>query len=143
MKPESAAHIVLSLPELFTQVFVYLSPHDLSQCIHVCKNWAYHAEPILWQNFSPGKYYWSRFPPLPMNWRKYLSTVRPLELTLQERAVLRKHLSYIRTIELTLQDCVVLRELAHGVPHSLQTDDSAIIPSTCCTHLKQLRLNDS
>ncbi|KAF9946788.1 hypothetical protein BGZ72_011140 [Mortierella alpina] len=121
MKSENAVHAAFAIPELASPLFAYLTPHDLTQCVRVCKWWLHHAEPVLWKNFSPGEYYSSRLPP-------------------EGIAGLRRNLPHIRTIELTVKDFGVLQELARGMFQSPQSSDSTAVTGT---NLRRLKIEDS
>ncbi|KAF9947777.1 hypothetical protein BGZ72_010289, partial [Mortierella alpina] len=123
MKPSSAAHAVFATPELALSLFAYLTPHDLTRCIRVCKQWLCQAEPVLWSDFAPGEYYCYSSPPI-------------------TTAGLDRNKPYIRTVELTVQSRTVIEGLAHGAPRNLEPDDCDAVSSTPCTNLKQLRIED-
>ncbi|KAF9279298.1 hypothetical protein BGZ68_007998 [Mortierella alpina] len=124
MEPESAAHAVFTTPELAFALFSSLTPHDLTQCTRVCRQWTNHAEPVLWKDFCFGKLRRTRLPP-------------------KTTSGLIRNLPHIRTVELTLHDHTILQELAYGVPQSLQPNEPGVDPSTPCTHLRRLTLENS
>ncbi|KAF9571681.1 hypothetical protein EC968_000278 [Mortierella alpina] len=47
----SAAHTFFATPELVSILFTFVDPHDLTQCVRVCKKWLQLAEPVLWTSF--------------------------------------------------------------------------------------------
>ncbi|KAF9563055.1 hypothetical protein EC968_005019 [Mortierella alpina] len=124
MKLGSAGHTVFTTPELSSTVFVALTPHDLTRCIRVCKEWSHQAEPVLWRHFCYGGLR-----------HKRLSTETTLGLI--------RNLPHIRTVELTARDLTVLQELAHGATHTSQPGDPTIGPSATCTQLQRFMLESS
>ncbi|KAF9962288.1 hypothetical protein BGZ70_008079, partial [Mortierella alpina] len=118
---ESASHVVFTTPELAFTLFASLDPHDLTQCIRVCKDWMHHAEPVLWRNFCYGG-------------------LRRKRLSSSTTSGLIRNLPYVRTVELTVQDLAILQELAHGAAQVSQPDASAADPCAPCTHLRRLTL---
>ncbi|KAF9947776.1 hypothetical protein BGZ72_010288 [Mortierella alpina] len=107
MKSDSAAQTFFAIPELVRALFAYLTQHDLTRCIRVCKQWLCQAEPVLWSNFSPGEYYCSTPPP---------ETIIGLD----------RHKHYMRVVELFLYDRAVLQALAHDVPPNVPSDPAAV-----------------
>ncbi|KAF9979701.1 hypothetical protein BGZ75_009312 [Mortierella antarctica] len=110
MKPESAAQTVFATPELANSLFASLTPHDLTQCIRVCKDWLHHAEPVLWRRFCYGG-------------------LRHERLSPKTNSGLIRNLPHIRIVELTVRNHAVLQELAHGATQRAQPGDSAVDPS--------------
>ncbi|KAF9944975.1 hypothetical protein BGZ70_004165, partial [Mortierella alpina] len=123
MKLGDAAHAVFGTPELAFSLFAYLTPQDLAQCVRVCKQWLYHAEPILWRNFSPEAYYYA---------------VPPSEAIPE----LIRNLPYIRTVMLDVRNRAVLRHLSYGSPSSPTCDGSAAVPRAACNRLRRLEIED-
>ncbi|KAF9279300.1 hypothetical protein BGZ68_008000 [Mortierella alpina] len=124
MKTERAAHIVFGTPELAFTVFASLTPHDLTQCIRVCKDWQHYAEPVLWTNFCYGGFRRTTLPP-------------------KTTAGLVRNLPHIRVVELPLQEHAVLQELVPSATEGSQPRDSALDPRAPCTQLRRLSLANS
>ncbi|KAF9279297.1 hypothetical protein BGZ68_007997, partial [Mortierella alpina] len=124
MKRESATHTVFATPELALSLFACLTPHELTQCIRVCKDWLHLAEPILWTNFS-------------------YKGPRRTKLSPETIAAMNRNLPYIRTVELPLQEHAVLQELVLGATRNSKPGDSAVDPRAPCTQLRRLSLANS
>ncbi|KAF9948773.1 hypothetical protein BGZ72_009360 [Mortierella alpina] len=113
--PRFAAQSVLATPELAFSVSTHLTPHDLAQCISVCKAWSRQFEPILWADFHLRKDYGIFWCPLPL------------------KIALARNQPLIRTLRIAVSNMHIMHELANG---------SSTDPSTLCTNLKRLELED-
>ncbi|KAF9572405.1 hypothetical protein EC968_009979 [Mortierella alpina] len=107
----SAAHTVLSTPELILLVSDHLTPYDLAQCNLVCKDWLHQFEPILWTNFC-----------LKEHQDGWLSDA-------SSKAALTRNLPRIKTIECSDADATLLEILTHGSTSEF---------SAHCANLKRL-----
>ncbi|KAF9960821.1 hypothetical protein BGZ72_005827 [Mortierella alpina] len=112
--PTSAAHTALAIPELIFSVAAHLAPHDLAQCISVCRAWSRQFEPILWTNVHLKK-----------------DHDKPLNKRSIRKALIRNR-PLIRTMRLSAAHTAVLGILFNG---------SATDPSTQCTKLKRLEFD--
>ncbi|KAF9946789.1 hypothetical protein BGZ72_011141 [Mortierella alpina] len=122
MNPDSAAHTFVAIPELAFLLFSWLSLHDLTQCIRVCKQWMHLAEPVLWKNFCQEQ--------------------QQLRLACETTAGLIRNLPHIRIVELSVHEHAVLQGLAQGATPTSQPDNAAVDLGTPCTHLRRLTLDD-
>ncbi|KAF9572599.1 hypothetical protein EC968_009671 [Mortierella alpina] len=103
-----AAHTVLATPELVLLVSAYLTPHDLAQCIRVCKAWSSHFVSILWKNFYLEEH--------------HAELVSDASL----KSALIRHLPLIRTVRIPVSRASLLEVLVEG------SDEDR---STSCTNL--------
>ncbi|KAF9946787.1 hypothetical protein BGZ72_011139 [Mortierella alpina] len=124
MRLESAAHTAFTTPELALLLFAWCSPHDLTQCIRVCKQWLHLAEPVLWRNFCHGPQ-------------------RLAKLVPETSAALTRNLPHIQTVELTVEEHALLHELAQGTTSTSQAGDAAVESCAPCTHLSRLTVKNS
>ncbi|KAF9960101.1 hypothetical protein BGZ72_007935 [Mortierella alpina] len=128
MTSESAAHTVFTTPELAFAIAAYLTQHDLTQCVRVCKDWLLQNEPILYTTFFP------RVPSA--NARCLLPT-----------GGLIRNLPHIRTVELCTLYCqvdrdqTVIQNIAHGLPQCAQSGKSAVDLSTLCTNIRRIKIS--
>ncbi|KAF9278822.1 hypothetical protein BGZ68_008337 [Mortierella alpina] len=127
MTPKSAAHTVFTTPELAFAISGYLTQHDLTQCVRVCKDWQQLNEPMLYTTFCPS---------LPLG---------PAITPPTTGGVIR-NLHHIRTVELCTPDYSVMRhyavieDLVHGLPQNAQSGDSGVGLSALCTNIKRLKV---
>ncbi|KAF9958720.1 hypothetical protein BGZ70_009109 [Mortierella alpina] len=112
----NAAHTVLATPELLLLVSAHLAPHDLAQCLRVCKDWSHQLEPILWADFCPKENKHESWNDASM------------------RAALIRNLPLIRTAKIPVTKVFLLELLIH---------DSETDPSARCTNLTRLEFENS
>ncbi|KAF9966172.1 hypothetical protein BGZ70_003088 [Mortierella alpina] len=116
--PKSAARVVFATPKLFLSLLPHLTPHDLAQCLRVCKGWLHLLEPILWMDFC-----------LEEPHDETLSDTRPSPM----KDALIRNLPYIRTVKCSVANVALLQVLTNG---------SSTDSSTPCTQLKRLEIKE-
>ncbi|KAF9966173.1 hypothetical protein BGZ70_003089 [Mortierella alpina] len=116
--PGSTAHSVFATPELVLLLAEHLNPHDLAQCIGVCKDWSRQFEHILWSNVCLQKH-----------------RCDSLRTTLNSpmKAALIRNLPLIRTLKILFASSSLLQLFTHG---------SINDPSTRCNNLTRLEIED-
>ncbi|KAG9324323.1 hypothetical protein KVV02_006569 [Mortierella alpina] len=114
----SAAHGVFGILELVLLVSEHLDPLDLAQCIQVCKAWSRQFEPVLWTNVCLKEHH-----------VELLGNTRPSPL----KIALLRNLPRIRTIRTSDANVALVQVLINR---------SSTDPSTLCTNLKRLEIED-